>query len=180
MKLYTIGHSAHPIEKFLGLLERNGIRRLVDVRSAPFSRFHPQFNKSKLDGALLLRGMEYSFSGETLGGRPADSTCYHVQMALIETDDPPREVDYAEVMKRDWFRQGIGRLLELAAGEATTILCSEEDPARCHRHHLIARYLKEAHPEIEVLHIRGDGSLIPAEALWNNGNGSGPKQLALF
>ena len=72
MRLYTIGHNAHPIEKFLGLLEAYGIRRLVDVRSAPYSRYQPHFNKNKLDGALLLRGMGYIFSGETLGGRPAD------------------------------------------------------------------------------------------------------------
>jgi uncharacterized protein (DUF488 family) len=180
MKLYTLGHNAHPIEKFLGLLAAHGIRRLVDVRSAPYSRFQPQFNKSRLDGALLLQGLEYTFAGEALGGRPADPTCFRVQMAMLAAGDLPRSVDYVEVMKREWFRQGIGRLLELAAGEATAILCSEEDPAKCHRHHLIARYLKDAHPQVEVLHIRGDGSLLPAASLWDRGNGTGRKQLSLF
>jgi uncharacterized protein (DUF488 family) len=83
-------------------------------------------------------------------------------------------------MKRAWFQEGIEGLLELAAGETTAILCSEEDPAKCHRHHLIARYLSEAHPEVEVLHIRGDASLVGAEELHSSGNGAGPKQLTLF
>jgi uncharacterized protein (DUF488 family) len=101
-------------------------------------------------------------------------------MALLESGAPPREVDYPEVMKRDWFQQGIKRLLQQAGEEATAILCAEEDPARCHRHHLIARYLRDACPEVEVLHIRGDGSLLSAESLWNTANGPGEKQLTLF
>ena len=48
MKLYTIGHSNHSIDRFIQLLDENGIMILVDVRSAPYSRYNPQFNKEDL------------------------------------------------------------------------------------------------------------------------------------
>jgi uncharacterized protein (DUF488 family) len=74
-------------------------------------------------------------------------------------------VDYPEVMKRKWFQDGIQRLLELADEQTTAILCSEEDPARCHRHHLIAKYLMEHHLEVNVRHIRGDGHVFGAASI---------------
>lgn len=37
--IYTVGHSNHPIERFLGLLQRHGIELLADVRSMPYSRY---------------------------------------------------------------------------------------------------------------------------------------------
>jgi uncharacterized protein (DUF488 family) len=180
MILYTLGHSNHPIEKFLGLLQGSGIQRLMDVRSAPYSRFHPQFNKKNLAEVLPSHGVEYILSGETLGGRPGDPTCYRVQSQMIEGGEPVREVDYFEVMQREWFQEGIARLLELAGGKTTAILCSEEDPVRCHRHHLIAYYLREIHPGIEVMHIRGNGNIQSAGLLWDNDSRNGSKQLRLF
>jgi len=33
LTVYTIGHSNHPLESFLGLLRQQGIRALIDVRS---------------------------------------------------------------------------------------------------------------------------------------------------
>ena len=104
--------------------------------------------------------IRYVYAGKELGGRPTDPTCYKAsQIPDAVTTDYLHEVNYPEVMKRTWFEQGIGQLLELAAGSTTCIMCSEEDPAHCHRHHLIASYLMEAHPEVEILHIRGDGNL---------------------
>jgi len=60
-------------------------------------------------------------------------------------------------MQREWFVRGIERLIEMAYEQTTVIMCSEEDPAHCHRHHLIAKYLLAEYPEIIVRHIRGDG-----------------------
>jgi hypothetical protein len=75
------------------------------------------------------------------------------------------EVDYGEVMKRPWFIAGVQRLLGLASKEPTAILCSEENPASCHRHHLIACYLGAEHPEVDVEHIRGDGTIVAARSI---------------
>ena len=73
------------------------------------------------------------------------------------------EVDYPEVMKRQWFIKGIEQLLELADQDLTAIMCSEENPAECHRHHMIAKYLIAEHPEVKVFHVRGDGNVFRAE-----------------
>jgi uncharacterized protein (DUF488 family) len=74
-------------------------------------------------------------------------------------------VDYPEVMKRIWFIKGIQRLLELADEQTTAIMCSEEDPALCHRHHLIAKYILHEYPEVNVQHIRGNGIVFGAASL---------------
>jgi uncharacterized protein (DUF488 family) len=67
-------------------------------------------------------------------------------------------------MRRPWFVQGVNRLLELADEQTTAIMCSEENPAECHRHHLIAQFLMAEHPEVDVRHIRGDGTVFGATA----------------
>jgi uncharacterized protein (DUF488 family) len=164
MELYTLGHSRHPAETFIRLLQEKDIALLVDVRSTPYSRFNPHFNKRRLEERCTQHGIEYAFLGEALGGRPADPTCYRKGSTPGGGEGAPR-VDYAEVMRRPWFQQGIARLLELARARRTAILCSEEDPRRCHRQHLIAAYLLAGHPEVEILHIRGDGSTVNAREL---------------
>ena len=165
MKLLTVGHSNHSLEKFVRLLDENGGMTLVDVRTAPASRYSPQFNKGSLEQTLPGYNLQYVFAGQYLGGRPSDPTCYKSRTLPAEGADYLHEVDYPEVMKRAWFRKAIERLLELADEQTTAIMCSEEDPAQCHRHHLIARFLLREHPEVEVRHIRGDGTVFSVASL---------------
>jgi uncharacterized protein (DUF488 family) len=164
MLLYTIGHSAHHIQKFISLLQAYQIQILVDVRSTPASRFHPQYNKAALQEVLLENQVDYVFAGQQLGGRPTDPTCYDPGAAAEKGKKPP-QANFSEVMKRAWFRQGIDDLVGRLDQGRTVILCSEEDPLRCHRHALIAKYLRGAYPDIEVQHMRGDGTLVSAAAL---------------
>lgn len=165
MKLFTIGHSAHSLDKFVHLLDDNGVMTLVDVRTMPASRYQPQFNRASLEYFLPQRSIQYVFAGKYLGGRPSDPTCYKSRVLPAEGADYLHEVDYPEVMKRTWFVNGIQRLLELADEQTTVIMCSEEDPALCHRHHLIAKFILREHPEVKVQHIRGDGIVFSAASL---------------
>lgn len=165
MKLYTIGHSNHGVDKFIRLLEDNSITALVDVRTAPYSRYNPQFNKENLEFVLAQREIQYAYAGKYLGGRPTDPACYKNKILPGENVDFLHEVDYPEVMKRAWFIRGIERLVEMADEHTTAIMCSEENPAECHRHHLIAQFLMENHPEVEVRHIRGDGTIFGARSI---------------
>jgi uncharacterized protein (DUF488 family) len=165
MDLYTVGHSNHPIDKLTQLLHDHSITRLVDVRSHPYSRFNPHFNQAALRQTLLELGIDYIYLGKELGGRPADPSCYKHHSVPTKTSDFAHEVDYNEVMQRPWFIQGIQRLLELADGHLTCLLCSEKDPAGCHRHHLIASYLLDHYPEVQVRHLLADGSEIKAKYL---------------
>ena len=180
MKLFTIGHANHSIDKFIRLLEDNGIMVLVDVRTAPYSRFHPQFNKENLERVLYDHWMEYVYAGKYLGGRPSDPNLYKSRTLPEDGADYLHEVDYQEIMKRDWFIKAIERLLELADEQTTAIMCSEENPASCHRHHLIAKYLMANHPEVDVYHIRGDGNCFGAESLHTSVDDPLADQLTLF
>ncbi len=180
IRLFTIGHSNHPLEKFVRLLQMNGIQVLVDVRSAPYSKYNPQFNMEELSTQLPKVEIRYVYTGKELGGRPTDPTCFKASQIRDAATDYLHEVNYPEVMNRNWFQQGIGHLLELVAGSTTCIMCSEEDPAHCHRHHLIARYLIQAHPEVEILHIRGDGNLVKASQIHTTVDEPPSEQLSLF
>ena len=178
--LYTLGHGNHPLERLIQLLEENGVITLVDVRTAPYSRFHPQFNKDSLEFTLPQHDIQYVFAGKYLGGRPSDPNLYKSRALPAEGVDYLHEVDYPEIMNREWFQRAIQRLLELADEQTTAILCSEEDPAACHRHHLIAKYLMENHPEINVRHIRGDGAVFGAQSLHTSVNKPDAEQGTLF
>ncbi len=180
MKLLTIGHSNHNLEKFIRLLEDNGVMTLVDVRTAPYSRYNPQFNKENLEGTLPQRDIQYAYAGRYLGGRPSDPLCYKSKTIPAEGTDYLHEVDYPEVMKRPWFIKGIERSLELADEQTTAIMCSEENPAECHRHHLIAQYLMAEHPEVDVQHIRGDGAVFSARSILKSVNEKPAEQLSLL
>src|SRR5437868_5544033 len=127
MELFTIGHSNHSLEELIQLLENNGVMLLVDVRSTPMSRYNPQFNRENLAVDLPQRGIQYAFAGKYLGGRPVDPTCYKKRTLPDEGTDYLHEVNYPEVMKREWFIKGIDRLLELADEQTSAIMCSEED-----------------------------------------------------
>jgi uncharacterized protein (DUF488 family) len=146
--IYTIGHSNVEPREIVELLRSSGIEAVLDVRSSPYSRHAPQFNREDFAEELELAGMQYVYGGNHLGGRPKDPSCY-------DPNDEER-VLYDEVEKRDWYLRGIEGLIQLASEKWTAVLCAEEDPSHCHRHLLIAQTLLDR--DIEVQHIRHKGS----------------------
>jgi uncharacterized protein (DUF488 family) len=145
--VFTVGHSNHPAEKFIRLLQGHGIEILIDTRSHPFSRHAPQFNTRSLEAVLSKDGIGYLFLGGVLGGRPEGAEFY----------DAKGRVDYGLVGCSRPFLDGISRLEQEVSTRTVALLCSEEDPARCHRRLLVGRALEER--GITLLHIRGDGSI---------------------
>jgi uncharacterized protein (DUF488 family) len=165
LTVFTIGHSNHPSETLLDLLDQHDIQVLVDVRSMPYSRHNPQFNRETIKAAVEAHGLEYRYAADYLGGRPKEP-------ALLKTEnDPPNDdnwgypdVNYGAVMRSEHYRRGIKRLLELAAESRVAVMCSEGNPLDCHRHHLIARSLvdplvKVTDADVTVVHIKRDGTL---------------------
>jgi uncharacterized protein (DUF488 family) len=75
-EILTIGHSNHPIEQFLALLQGAGVTAVADVRSAPHSRYVPQFNHDALKAALRDAGIAHVYLGKELGGRPQNKQQY--------------------------------------------------------------------------------------------------------
>src|ERR1700730_12499176 len=145
--IYTIGHSNHPIERFLGLLQPHGITAVADVRSTPYSRFNPQFRREKLQAALAGIGIHYVFLGAELGARSQDPACY----------DSDGRVSYARLAGTDLFRKGIERLKAGMAEHRILLMCAEREPLECHRTILVAREL--VREGVAVTHILADGSL---------------------
>jgi uncharacterized protein (DUF488 family) len=187
MILYTIGHSNIPLDDFLANLRRHHIKVLVDVRSAPYSRYVPHFNKNNLEAWLKENDIDYRFAGETLGGQPKDDTLYKDNTIPEEDADPAkflRSVLYKEVMKRDYYLKGLRHLLEIVADTegGVAIMCSEGDPHDCHRHHLITRSLidpkvRVVDSDVHVRHILKDGTI---EDVDESAFEEPPEQLSLF
>src|SRR5260370_969788 len=74
--ILTIGHSSHSWGRFLALLRGANVTAIADVRSAPYSRRVPHFNRDELIEGLRRAGIDYVFLGRELGGRPRDRTFY--------------------------------------------------------------------------------------------------------
>lgn len=178
LRIYTIGHSNMESARLVDLLHQFGIQLLVDVRSSPYSQYNPQFNREVLAVYLERYHIDYAYMGDVLGGRPKSPDCYKAKVLPAEKADFLKLVDYPAVMQKEYFKRGIDSLIEMACNQTTAIMCSEEDPARCHRHHLVSRYLMTQ--EIEAVHIRGDGNLVNARQIPNLSEAPLAEQPALF
>jgi uncharacterized protein (DUF488 family) len=145
--IYTIGHGSRRAEELLELLQKYNIAWLIDVRSQPYSKFHPQFSKNNLQHFVEEHNIRYVFMGDALGGRPTAPDCYR-----------NGKVDYDILKTKDFFRKGIERLKTAFEQDLSiAIMCSERNPAECHRSRLIGKVLTEEN--IPVKHITEKGIL---------------------
>ena len=144
----TVGHSNHPLETFVLLLQQHDVTTLADVRSMPYSRFNPQFNRKSLGAALQAQGIAYRFMGHALGGRPEDRSCYE-----------DGRVRYDRLARTSLYREGIDQVVETAGVERLALMCAEKEPLDCHRTLLVGRSL--AARGVAVTHILADGTLEP-------------------
>ncbi len=125
--IYTIGHSTHPIDEFIKILDAYNIGLLVDVRTIPRSRHNPQFNQDELEQSLPAHGIGYVHLKELGGLRHTTKDSINTGWRNLSFRG------YADYMQTEEFRAGIARLLELAQAQPTAIMCSEAVPWRCHR-----------------------------------------------
>jgi uncharacterized protein (DUF488 family) len=144
--LYTIGHSTHPAEIFINMLNMHSITAVCDVRSSPYSRFNPQYNRETIQKELKKYNIAYVFLGKELGPRRDDETCYI-----------NGKVQYDRIAKTDLFLQGISRLKQGMKFYRIALMCAEKDPIACHRTILICRQFRAEN--ISIHHIIEDGSL---------------------
>lgn len=144
--VYTIGHSDHSIAAFAGLLREHQIDAIADVRSHPFSRRYPQFNREPLQAALREHGVRYVFLGRECGARRDDPACYLGD-----------KVQFERVAQSLPFRSGLERVKAGARRYRLALMCAERDPLSCHRTILVSRALVAE--GLEVRHILADGAL---------------------
>jgi uncharacterized protein (DUF488 family) len=148
--LYTLGHSTHTLAHVLALLTQHGVTAIADVRSLPYSRRHPQFNRDRLKDALAQHHIAYVHLSE-LGARPTDPTCYVAG-----------QVQYARLAATAAFQRGLTRIQHGRQRYRIALLCAEQDPLACHRTILICRALRT--PGMAITHILADGRLEHHEA----------------
>jgi len=138
--IYSVGHSNHEIDEFVKILRGFSIDVVVDVRSAPYSKYCPQFNKETIEQVLKNSGIKYLFLGKELGARPIDQSCYVDAV-----------VSFDELKLSECFQRGISRLLDGIEKHNIAMMCSEKEAINCHRAILISRVLTEK--GITVKHI---------------------------
>jgi uncharacterized protein (DUF488 family) len=145
--VFTIGHSTHQQDRLIALLRQHDITAVCDVRSTPYSRLNPQFNREQLAQALRSCGISYLYLGKELGARSDDPACYEAG-----------KVQYGRLAETSLFKQGIARVLAgMANGFRIALMCSEKEPLECHRTILVARNLGAL--GINIVHIHADGRL---------------------
>lgn len=152
---YTIGHSTHSVADFTMLLRTHDIQYVIDVRSCPYSKHVPQFNRETLKKDLEHAGLKYVYMGDTLSAQQNDASLFFDNMAMV---------DFEKVSRTPVFQQGIRRVIEgLKKGYKIALMCAEKDPFNCHRFVLVSHCLSKE--GVQVRHIREDGRLESNEAL---------------
>jgi uncharacterized protein (DUF488 family) len=147
--IHTIGYGGRPIDEFVACLRSFDIAMLVDVRSQPYSRYHPDYQRDNLTRRLEAEGIGYRWMGAKLGGRPVQAVCY-----------VDGHIDYQLVRAQDFFRDGLAALRALAdEAPRLSIMCAEKKPESCHRMRLVGAALDAA--GVEVIHIDGPGNSRP-------------------
>lgn len=137
--IYTIGHSNKTGGEFVNKLLQNGIEVLVDVRTYPMSRYNPQFNQRELQIALGNVGINYEWRGKNLGGKG----------------------------ENEYFYETIDQIVRLAEKKKVCVMCSEGDPAQCHRTTMLRPAILTAGGVVNDL-------------LWKPSKPSKPKPASLF
>jgi uncharacterized protein (DUF488 family) len=164
MVIYSVGHGARTLDELVRTLQSAQIGAVVDVRSFPGSRRHPQFGKEALASSLTELGIEYHWEPR-LGGRrkrgaqPSPNPAWQVEAFR----------NYADYMETAEFATGLAALLAIAARVPAAYMCAETHWSQCHRRlvsdklwalrhdvvHLVSPSRREAHHPPPFLRIEG-------------------------
>ena len=155
LRVYTVGHSTRSVDELVGMLRRNGVTELVDVRAFPNSRANPQWDQALIPEELPA-DISYRWLPR-LGGRR------HTPAGVPTVNDGWRVKgfrDYADYMATDEFAEGLDELLAIARDGQPVIMCSEAVPWRCHRRLITDALLVRG---VDVQHIMSAAVTKPAE-----------------
>jgi uncharacterized protein (DUF488 family) len=144
--IFTIGHSNHEIADFINLLLANRIELVIDVRSAPYSKIYPHFNRNSLEVSLTKNSIEYLFLGDSVGGRSNNIKDYSKGRVM-----------YKKIAEKEEYISSIYLIISLTSEHKTVLMCSEKEPLECHRTLLISRSIEML--KVKVLHIHRDGQI---------------------
>ncbi|HEY6064789.1 MAG TPA: DUF488 domain-containing protein [Thermoanaerobaculia bacterium] len=143
--IWTVGHSNHPLEKFIGILKAHAIERVIDVRRFPVSRKWPHFDAESLAASLRAEGIDYAGMPALGGRRKARSDSPHTAWRTEAFRG------YADFMDTPEFADSLGRAMALARERRSALLCAEALPWRCHRSILSDAFLARGWEVVEIV-----------------------------
>lgn len=150
--VYTIGYSTYKFNSFLLLLQKYGIDCVVDVRSIPYSKAFPAYNKEALQASLQSNEIQYCDFSLEFGARQQSSEFYTKDMVM----------DFEKYIASEQFRSGVMRLQDILANSKNiALMCAERDPLDCHRAIMISRGLSQS--QITVHHIVGKDVILHSD-----------------
>jgi uncharacterized protein (DUF488 family) len=147
-RIWTVGHSNHPIEKFVAILKAHRIERVLDVRRFPASRKWPHFDASSLAATLPAEGIDYVGMPELGGRRKALPDSPHVAWRTEAFRG------YADYMETADFATALEKAMALARELRTALTCAEALPWRCHRSILADAFLARGSKVLEIVNER--------------------------
>jgi uncharacterized protein (DUF488 family) len=151
--VWTVGHSNHDVDVLLALVQRHRVAHVVDVRSHPYSRYAPHFNRDELQASIEACGIRYAFLGSVLGGRPRRE----------DQLDADGHALYDRMATEPAFDDAIDRILRGASEHRIALLCSCGQPHECHRRLLVGKVLCDRGAELR--HILPDGDVMTERAV---------------
>lgn len=154
MEIYTVGHSTYNIDYFIKLLRINSINCIIDVRSTPYSKYGPQYNRESLKKSLNEKGIYYIYMGKEFGARRNNRDLYSKEGYL----------DFEKTSLDKDFKTGMSRIEDgINKGYRIAFMCTEKDPFDCHRCILVGRQFKEVGHNVK--NILPNGNCITQEEI---------------
>ncbi|MCG8586354.1 MAG: DUF488 domain-containing protein [Pirellulales bacterium] len=129
-RIYTAGYEGLSADAFLDMLSRNGIKRLIDVRSNPIARRYG-FHKSTLARLTGYLDIEYVHFPQ-LGIRSEE------RQSLDSKADYERLFEAYENEVLASQRDAISEVASLMRKTPSALLCMEKEANCCHRSRLAA------------------------------------------
>jgi uncharacterized protein (DUF488 family) len=125
--LRTVGHGTLAAEELGRLVTEAGIELVVDVRSFPASRRHPQFRREAMERWLRDAGVAYRWEPRLGGRRRPQTDSPHGALRV------PGFRGYADHMETPEFQDALDELLTEAGTRPAAVMCAESVWWRCHR-----------------------------------------------
>jgi len=148
MEIFTIGYADLEIDDFIKILKEHHINSLIDVRSTPFSKFHPEYNKPVFSKILEVNKIIYRNYKKEFGARQENSIYY-----------PNGYLDFSMFTKSQVFIEGMEKIIKaIPLGYKFVLMCSEKDPVTCHRNIMVAKAFYDK--GVSINNILSDGSII--------------------
>lgn len=145
IKLYTIGFTEKSAQKFFELLEQHDVKKIIDIRIS---------NNSQLSGFAKAQDLPFF-------ARRVANIDYAHELNFAPTKEllskyRKKEItweEYTDAYLNLLEARDIKNMVDIEGLHECCLLCSEHTPDQCHRR-LLAEYLQEINPKIEIIHLQ--------------------------